>query len=346
MSLTTNLRKLSEVIGVSGDERAVRDVIRRAIEEHVDDIRVDALGNMLAIKKARGRAKLRVMIDAHMDEIGLMIVAANEDGTLQFRPVGSVDDRILPGKVVSIGPDHIPGVIGVPPIHLSMNDMRVKKFDALAIDIGATSKEQALGAVQIGQMGAFNTRYRTIGNRASGKAFDDRAGCAVLIEILQQPRLPIDILASFSVQEELGLRGAQVAAYSFEPDAAIAIDATPANDLPQTFERDINPNTYLGRGPAVYITTRSAISDPRLIKHTLSVAEKNKLPYQVRQPGGGGTNMGSIISARAGVPSMSISVPARYIHSPVSLIQLSDVRQTIDLVRETAASLTPSILKR
>jgi endoglucanase len=346
MSLTTNLRNLSEAIGVSGNERAVREIVLRAIKDHVDEVRVDTMGNVLAIKKARGKAKLRVMLDAHMDEIGLMIVGANEDGTLQFRPVGGVDDRILPGKVVLIGPDKIPGVIGLPPIHLSRNDMGVKKFDALAIDIGATNKEQATGAVRIGQTAAFNTRFRSVGNLVSGKAFDDRAGCAVLIEILQQPRLPIDILAAFSVQEEVGLRGAQVAAYAFEPDAAIAIDATPANDLPLTFERDISPNTQVGHGPAIYISTRHAQSDPRLVKHAIAVAEQNNLPYQIRQPGGGGTDMGSIIPTRSGVPSLSMSVPARYIHSPVGLISLNDVRHTIDLVRETIAQLTPSILKR
>lgn len=348
MSLASNLKQLSNAIGVSGDERAVREIVLRAIEDHVDEVRVDTLGNVLAIKKARGRPKLRVMLDAHTDEIGLMIVGANEDGSLQFRPVGGVDDRILPGKVVLIGPDHIPGVIGLPPIHLSRRggDMGVKKFDALAIDIGASSKEQALGAAGLGQTAAFNTQYRSFGRLASGKAFDDRAGCAVLIEIVQQPRVSVDLLVVFSVQEEVGLRGAQVAAYSFEPDAAIAIDATPANDLPSSFDLDISPNTQLGYGPAIYISTRTTLSDPRLVKHAITVADQNNLPFQIRQPGGGGTNMGSIIPSRSGVPSLSISVPTRYIHSPVSLLQLSDLRHTVDLVRETAAQLTPKTLHR
>lgn len=346
MSLTTNLRQLSEALGVSGDERAVREIVLRAIEDHVDDVRIDTLGNVLAIKKARGQAKLRVMIDAHMDEIGLMIVGANDDGTLQFRPVGSIDDRILPGKVVLVGPDKIPGVIGLPPIHLTHGDTSVKKFDALTIDIGASSKDQVLGTVQIGQTASFNTKYRSLGARVSGKAFDDRAGCAILIEILQQPRLPVDLLAAFTVQEEVGLRGAQVAAYTLNPDVAIAIDATPANDLPPSIERDVSPNTRLGHGPAIYITTRSAISDPRLIKHAIDVATRNKIPYQIRQPGGGGTDMGGIIPSRSGVPSLSVSVPTRYLHSPVAVMQLSDVRYTIDLVRATVARLTSKTLRR
>lgn len=347
MSLTTNLRQLSEAIGVSGDERAVREIVLRAIEPHVDEVRVDTIGNVLAIKQAHGRrAKLRVMLDAHMDEIGLMIVGANDDGTLQFRPIGGIDDRILPGKVVLIGPDKIPGVIGLPPIHLSRGDMSVKKFDALAIDIGAASRDQAIGAIRVGHTATFNTHYRSLGAVVSGKAFDDRAGCAVLIEILQQSRLSIDILAAFTVQEEVGLRGAQVAAYSLEPDAAIAIDATPANDLPPSIEKDVSPNTRLGDGPAIYISTRGSISDPRLVKHTIDVAARGKIPYQIRQPGGGGTDMGGIIPTRSGVPGLSISVPTRYLHAPVGLLQVSDARHTIDLVRETIAQLTPSILKR
>ena len=141
MSLTTNLKALSEANGVSGDEGAVRKIILNAIRDHVDEVRVDTMGNVLAIKRARGKAKLRVMLDAHMDEIGLMIVGANDDGTLQFRAVGGIDDRILPGKVVLIGPDRVPGVIGTPPIHLAHGDIEVKKIEALAIDIGATGKD-------------------------------------------------------------------------------------------------------------------------------------------------------------------------------------------------------------
>ena len=346
MSLTTNLKALSEANGVSGDEGAVRKIILNAIRDHVDEVRVDTMGNVLAIKRARGKAKLRVMLDAHMDEIGLMVVGANDDGTLQFRAVGGIDDRILPGKVVLIGPDRLPGVIGTPPIHLAHGDDEVKKIEALAIDIGATSKDEALEVVMIGQMATFNTRYRSLGTTVSGKAFDDRAGCAILIESLRGPRLPVDLLAAFTVQEEVGLRGAHVAAYAFDPDAAIVIDATPANDLPPSIDQDVSPNTRLGHGPAVYVMTRSTVSDPRLVKHVIGIADRRGIPYQIRQPGGGGTDAGSIAPTRGGVPTVSISVPARYIHTPVSLINLNDVRRTIELVRESAARLTSTILRR
>lgn len=351
MSLTTNLKTLSNAIGVSGDEGAIRKLVLAAIRDHVDDVRVDTIGNVLAVKHAsgsatRGRPKLRVMLDAHMDEVGVMIVGANDDGTLKFRAIGGLDPRILPGKVLTIGPDHLSGVIGLPPVHVSKGDNDVRKIDQLSIDIGASTKDEALGAVPIGQLATFSTQYRSLGAAASGKAFDDRAGCAVLIEILRGPRLPVEILAAFTVQEEVGLRGAQVAAHTLDPDAAIAIDCTPANDLPPTIEADVSPNTRLGDGPAIYVMTRRDVSDPRLVKHLIGVSEQHGLPYQLRQPGGGGTNAGGIIPARSGVPTVSVSVPARYIHSPASIIYLSDLRHTVELVREGAARLTPQILQR
>ncbi len=347
-SLTTNLRRLSNAIGVSGDEGAVRTIVLNAIHAYVDDVRVDPLGNVLAIKHARGTTprRMRVMLDAHLDEIGFMIVGANDDGTLRFRAIGSIDDRVLPGKVVSIGPAHIPGVIGLPPIHVTKDETAVTKIDDLAIDIGASSKDEALGAVTIGQTAAFTTTYRSLGAVATGKAFDDRAGCAVLIEILRGPRLPVEILAAFTVQEEVGLRGAQAAAYTLDPDAAVAIDATPANDLPPTIERDLSPNTRLGDGPAIYVMTRHDLSDPRLVKHFTSVGDRLKIPYQIRRPGSGGTNAGGIAPSRGGVPVISVSVPARYIHSPVSMINLDDVRHTVDLVRDSVARLTLQTLRR
>lgn len=347
-TLTANLKILSNAIGVSGDEGAIRKLILAAIRDHVDDVRVDTIGNVLAIKQAKGRAtrSVRVMLDAHTDEVGFMITGANEDGTLKFRAVGGIDPRILPGKIITVGRENLPGVIGLPPVHVSKGDTSVRKIDQLAIDIGATSKDDALGAAPIGTLATFSTQYRSLGATAYGKAFDDRAGCAVLIEILRGPRLPVEILAAFTVQEEVGLRGAKVAAHALNPDAAIAIDCTPANDLPPTLEADTSPNTCLGDGPAIYVMTRRDVSDPRLVKHLINVGEAQGIPYQLRQPGGGGTNAGGIIPARSGVPTVSVSVPARYIHSPAAVINLSDVRHTVELVRESVARLTPVILAR
>jgi endoglucanase len=286
------------------------------------------------------------MLDAHQDESGFMIFGINGDGTLKFRSVGGVDDRILPGKVVLVGPDRVPGVIGTQPIHLKHGQRSVEKIKELAIDIGAANEEEALKAVQLGQTATFASQFRTWGVAASGKALDDRVGCAVLLEILRGPRLPVEILAAFTVQEEVGARGARVAAYTLDPDAAVAVDVTPANDLPSTLDQDLSPNTLLGHGPAIYVMTRRDVSDPRLVKHFVQTSDRLKIPYQFRQPGGGGTNASGIIPARSGVPTISVSVPARYIHSPAALIYLHDVRNTIKLVRESVASLTAQLLKR
>jgi putative aminopeptidase FrvX len=345
-SLLTNLKHLSNAPGVSGDESAVRRIVIDLIKDHVDELRVDTMGNVLAVKRARGKARLRVMLDAHLDEIGFMIFGANSDGSLKFRAVGGVDDRILPGKAVLVGPDRLPGVIGVKPVHLLDGEMNVTKIEDLAIDVGAASESEANNLVTVGQTAVFATEFRTWSGAASGKALDDRAGCAVLIEILRGPRLPIEILAAFTVQEEVGLRGAQVAAHTFDPDAAVAIDATPANDLPPVIEQDLSPNTRLGYGPAIYVMTRHDLSDPRLVRHFMTTGDALKIPYQIRQPGGGGTNAGGIIPTRSGVPTISVSVPARYIHSPASLIYLKDVRATVALVRDSVARLTPQVLRR
>ena len=347
-SLLTNLKHLSNANGVSGDESAVRSIVIGLIKDHVDDLRVDTLGNVLAVKRAQGPAarRARVMLDAHLDEVGFMIFGANSDGSLKFRAVGGIDDRILPGKAVLVGPGRIPGVIGVKPIHLLDGDLSVLKIEDLAIDIGAASESEVSSAVTIGQTATFATEFRAWNGAASGKALDDRAGCAVLIEILRGPRLPVDLLAAFTVQEEVGLRGAQVAAHAFDPDAAVAIDATPANDLPPAIEQDVSPNTRLGHGPAIYVMTRYDLSDPRLVKHFMTTGDALKIPYQIRQPGGGGTNAGGIIPARSGVPTVSVSVPARYLHSPAALIYLKDARSTVALVRESVARLTSQVLTR
>jgi len=347
MSITTNLRQLSEIPGASGDERAVRKFIESVVIDHVDEMRVDTMGNLLAVKKARGGARraMRVMVDAHMDEVGFMIVGHTGEGGLKFHAVGSIDARILPGKVVQIGPDCIPGVIGIPPIHLTKDTSVAPKIDSLVIDIGASSKSQAESAAKLGAYATFKTVCRPIGSgKLGGKALDDRSGCAVLIDLLQGPRLPVELLATFSVQEEVGLRGAQVAAHALDPDAAFAIDTTPANDLPS--EEDLSPNTRLGDGPAVYVLTRNDISDPRLVRHVLNVAEKRGIPHQIRQPGRGGTNAGSIYRTRSGVPSVSISTPCRYLHSPLSLLSVTDLKNVAALVRDSLASLTAQALKR
>jgi putative aminopeptidase FrvX len=287
-----------------------------------------------------------VMIAAHMDEVGLMITGFDSSGGLRFRPVGGIDDRILPGKVLLIGPDKIPGVIGVKPVHLLKEDegRQVLKMDSLVIDIGASSKEEAEKLVKLGQVAAFATRYRRAGRTVTGKAFDDRAGCAVLVELLRGQRFPFELHGVFTVQEEVDLRGAQVAAFAVEPDCAFALEGTICDDLPK--EQDVSPTTELGKGPAISLMDRSVFADRRLVDHLVATADKLGIPYQFKQPGLGGTDAGAIARSKSGVPSVPVSVPCRFIHSPVARLSLDDFENTVRLMRESLKRLTPDVLKR
>ncbi len=335
------LKELSDAFGVSGHEDAVRQLILDTIEDWVDEHHVDALGNLIAFKKGTGDVRRKVMIAAHMDEVGLMIMHVEKEGSLRFRPVGGIDHRVLLAKKVLIGDDRVPGVIGMKPIHLleRKERQRVPEVKELSIDIGASSKEEAERLVKIGDYAAFDVSFSELGGglrTAKGKAFDDRAGCAVLVELLRDS-YPFDLYAAFTVQEEVGLRGARVAAYSIAPDLAFALEGTICDDLPK--KRDVSPTTELGAGPAITIMDRSVIADRRLVKLLVDTAEQNRIPYQFKQPGLGGTDAGAIHRTREGVPSAVVAVPARYIHSPTCLLSLNDFENTVRLMRATLAKV-------
>lgn len=340
------LKKLTEAVGVSGDEKEVRLLIRDLIVDHVDEWHVDAMGSLIALKKGTGESDLRVLVDAHMDEVGLMITEANSDGTLSFDAVGGFDDRALLGKVVQIGSKKITGVIGARPIHLLKGGQydAIVKRDAMSIDIGAKNKDAAKGKAKIGDKAAFVTEYEELGATAIGKAFDNRAGCAALIELLQGDPYPFDLYATFTVQEEVGLRGATVVAYDIEPDAAFILESTPAYDLPT--ENDTSPNVALGKGPSIYVMDSGTIQDPRLVSHITRTAVANNIPYQIRRPGGGGTNTAAIQKTAGGIPSATIAVPGRYAHTPAMMINLEDYANVVKLADAVLRNLTSDIIKR
>ena len=286
------LKELTEAVGVSSYEHEVRILILDLIKAHVDEWHVDAMGNLIATKKGTGASNLRVLVDAHMDEVGLMITGYDSNGTLKFEGVGGFNDRTLLGKVVQIGPKKITGIIGARPVHLLNASQRysVPKSDTMRIDIGAKNKEAAEGKVKVGELAAFVTEYEEVGNCAIGKAFDNRAGCAALVELLQAAPYPFDLIASFSVQEEVGLRGATVVGYSVNPDMALILESTPAFDLPN--KDDASPNVALGKGPSIYVMDGVTIQDPRVVSHITKTAVSHNIPFQIRRPGGGGTNTG------------------------------------------------------
>ncbi len=348
------LEKLCNASAVSGDEREVRAIILEQVKPLADEVKVDALGNVLAVRHARGAEHpLRVMLDAHMDEIGFMIVSDDESGLFSFVKVGGIDERTLPGKGVLVGKDHVPGVIGAKPIHLTEPGETENKIpiDLLRIDIGPNG-----GKVKVGDRAVFATRFREIGPSLVAKALDNRLGCAILVDLLRlagQGGLDhLELLFSWSVQEEIGLRGARVAAYAHDPEVAIAIDSTPAYDLPK-FDTDggTGPalensvyNTRLDGGPAIYLSDSGTLGDPRLIRHVMKTGAEDGIPYQVRQPGGGGTDAGAIHRVRAGVPAISISVPGRYAHTAAGMARRADWENTLRLVWRSLARMDRSVI--
>jgi putative aminopeptidase FrvX len=337
------LEKLCNVIAISGDESEVRKIVLEAVKPYADEVKVDALGSVLATKLGQGRSgnRMRVMLDAHMDEVGFMIVADEGEGLYRFETIGGIDVRHLVGKQVLVGRERTPAVIGGKPIHLMNGDERTRKvpLDALRIDIGLSGK------VSVGDYAGFATKFRRVGPSILSKSIDDRIGVATLIELLKQAPSNIDLCVAFSVQEEIGLRGAKVAAQYFKPDAAIAVDSTPAYDLP-LYEggENVSYNTKLGFGPAIYIADGSTLHDPRLVRFLQATAEAEKIPYQFRQPGGGGTDSGAIQRSLAGIPTVSVSVPHRYTHSPVSISRVEDWKNTINLLHAALKKMTPALI--
>lgn len=343
------LERLSNACAVSGDEAEVRKIILDQVRNHFrssqrqNEVKVDVLGNVLVTcPGSEPGARLRIMLAAHMDEVGMMITQEEEKGLFRFQTVGGIDVRQLPGKPVWIGKDHIPGVIGARPIHLTKPEelKTTISLESLRIDTGLESN-----GVKIGDRATFATRFKRLGSSLRGKALDNRFGVANLIELVKDSPAHIDLLAAFTVQEEVGSRGARVSAYAFNPDLAIALDSTPAYDLPNWDETENRfYNTRLGAGPAIYLADSGTLSDPRLVRFLADTAEALKIPYQFRQPGGGGTDAGAIHRQRAGIPSISVSVPSRYQHTAASMGRLSDWQNTLNLLHAALSRISPDIL--
>ncbi len=252
------LETLSNAFGPSGCEDEVRRLLARALHDKVDDLQTDALGNLIAFKQGIGAGpRLKVMIDAHTDEVGLMITRIEKNGMLGFQAVGGIDPRLLMAKGVVVGEGRIPGVIIAPPVHLTKAAQRkqVIEIDQLVIDIGTSTADKARELVQMGDYAVFDTRFQVLSEdglrTAKGKAFDDRIGCAVAAA-LADGEYPVDLCLSFSAQEEVGLRGARVAAFRIEPDLALALEGTVCDDTPK--KEDVSPTTELGKGPAITVS--------------------------------------------------------------------------------------------
>jgi putative aminopeptidase FrvX len=341
------LRELSEVGGISGDEGAIRDLILKHVRDHVDEVTIDPMGNLLVVKRGTGQVNRRVMAAAHMDEVGMMVMGFESDGTIRFSAVGGLDHRILPGTRVHIGADKIPGVIMWPPIHLNTSNETVS-IDRLCIDIGVSKKEAAQKHVDRGDSITFDSPFAELGPTVRGKAFDDRAGCASLIALIQGEPFPFDLYAAFTVQEEVGVRGARVAAQRWQPDMAFVLETTACHDLPQDpDEPDQTTITRLGHGPAITVADARTISDPRLVQYLVRVAEREGIPCQFRSTlHAGGTDAGAIHQTGIGVPSVTVANPCRYLHSPNLIMRLDDWENQSRLLRAAWLSLTVESLAR
>ena len=345
--------KLLEILcaaaGVSGNEGAVRKLVLEELGDAAAQHTVDALGNLLVTCKGtrRGR-RLRVMVAAHMDEVGLMVSGDDKDGIYKFEVVGGISAAQLVGKPVVVGKELIPGVIGFKPIHLTTASERSSgvSLDSLRIDTGGAGNSK----VKIGDRAAFAPHFAVLGSGRTralrAKALDDRIGVASLIELVRNAPENIDLLAAFTTQEEIGVRGAQVAAHAFDPDLAVVLDCSPAHDLPHWDDDQENTryNTRLGAGPALYVADKGTLSDPRLVRHLTATAEEVGVPFQFRQAGGGGTDASAIHKVRAGIPSISVSVPGRYLHTAASIVRVSDWQNTLRLVHAAISDMNPSLL--
>ena len=331
------MEKLSNTPGVSSFEEPVRNVIRAEIEPYVDEIHVDAIGNLIAHKKGPAGSP-KVMFMAHMDEVGMIVRGIRDDGLLALLPLGSVDPRVIDSRIVKVGPNGVPGVIGSKAIHLQSPEDRntPPSFKMLFVDVGATDKASAEKLASVGDVVWFDSVFRTMGDGFyKGKALDDRAGCAAIITALKQGPFPCDFYAVFSAQEECGMRGAGAAAEYVAPDVAVVFEGTTANDV-----WDVEPeHTVVRLGDGVVITPAdgSNIAHPGVLKTLIALAERNGIRWQYKRSVTGSTDAGVIRPRIGGIPVAVLAVPCRYIHSPVTMMKAVDL--------EAAAALGVAFLK-
>jgi len=336
--LIETLAKLSQLDGPSGYEDEARYAIIEDARKHTDEIEIDALGNVYATIRGGGSEGSRLIVDAHMDEVGFIIRYIEERGFLRFEPLGGIEPKILPSKRLRIkGPERsCVGTIGSKPPHISSADeaTKVTPLSELYIDIGASSAEDVKNlGVSVGSIAAFDEPFRELGYRIMGKAFDDRAGCTIalgVMESLAKEKAPMTVVFAFTVQEELGMRGAEVAANHVRPDVGIALETTVAADVPDARPRDWISS--LGAGPTIRVIDSSMIAQRPMIEYLKKTAERNSIPYQLQLARAGGTDAGRIhLSGPSGVPTGLISTPCRYLHGPSSILSSTDLRNGVRL---------------
>ncbi len=319
------IKKLVETVSPSGYEGEIRQVVRKEVEAFADEIRVDSLGNLIVRKGESSADGKKIMLVAHMDEIGLMATHVDDRGFVRFIPIGGVRPQTcLGGRVRFI--NGATGVIGSERI----DDMsKAPGFEQMFVDLGASNPADC--PARVGDIAAFDRPFMDLGKRLVSKAMDDRIGVAVLIESLRQlSHTPHELFFVFSVQEEVGIRGATVAAFGLEPDLGLAVDVTAWGDTPKGARMEV----ALGKGPAIKVRDSGMLADPRVVDWMVGTAEKAGLPYQLEVLERGGTDASAIQLSRAGAPAGTLSIPCRYVHSPSEMVDYDDVQNAVRLMVE------------
>ncbi len=318
------LEDLSNIQAISGFEDDVVNYVKKIVERHRYDYKEDFMKNLTVFIPGKSH-DFKIGLFAHMDEVGLMITRIEDDFIAKFAPVGGVDPRVLVGKKVRIG-DKSDGVIGFKPIHLQKKSGESPSFDNLSIFVGKTSK------IKVGDPVFFTTNFTACGDFYVGKAFDDRVGCAIMLELIEmEEKFPFDLYLSFVSQEEVGLRGSAVAAANLDVDLALVIEGTTAGDNPELEEA--HWATHVGDGPVLVAVHSGYVIDARIFESLKQIAKKNDIPYQIKRRTAGGTDAARIARTFSGIPAGVVAVPARYIHSPISLISKMDFENTFKLVK-------------
>lgn len=326
------IQKLVETSGPSGFEAPIRDTIRAEIEGLADEVRVDALGNLIATKGSASGGGKRVMLAAHMDEIGLMATHIDEDGFVRFTTIGGVRRQTCVGGRVRF----LNGASGVINQEYNEDFHRLPTFEQMFIDVGATDRAHC--PVRVGDVAVFERPFSDYGERMVAKSMDDRIGVAVLIETLRQLQTtPNQVFFVFSVQEEVGVRGATTAAFGVDPQVGLAVDVTGTGDTPKGQKMEV----ALGKGPAIKVRDSGMLADRRVVDWMISTSEQGGLPYQLEILERGGTDARAIQLTRAGVPAGCLSIPCRYVHAPSEMVDTNDVQNAVKLLVALVSQTIP-----
>jgi tetrahedral aminopeptidase len=317
------IQKLVETTSPSGYEAPIRAVVRAEVEPLADEVYVDALGNLIARKGSAMPGGQKIMLSAHMDEIGVIATHIDENGFVRFTTIGGVRPHTCYGGRVRF----LNGTAGVIGMERPTDPSKLPTFEQMFIDVGVSSRKDC--PVKVGDVAAFERPFADLGDRLVSKAMDDRISVAVLIETLRQLKsTPHTLFFVFSVQEEVGLRGATTAAFGVDPDIGISVDVTGTGDTPKGSKMEVS----LGKGPAIKVRDGGMLSDPRLVEWMVNVAEKAKLPYQREVLEGGTTDAKAMQVSRAGMPAGCVSIPCRYVHSPSEMVDYNDVQNAVRLL--------------